>query len=352
MGYTTLTKRWLEDSVLTDPTSIKLSDPTGTYGVKRNDTDVVIVADGTDMTKLSTGVYSYYWEDPTTGLTYTAYVEVTATNGEVHHYEFVIDGATVADADYDLKDVRSRFVKDTGRYDLIVNGDIDANVDNGANLHINNAQRWLDLNPLVENPKSHLRYMKSVSIGDYSAEIQDLIDVTKVSFVDSDEARSDITDNWYDPVTFRDEIDEAISEWDSGDPTYWTLNVIGLAPEQVDETAVTFAAAGIQDYDDIHFEDHWRYNGILWYPKADAALTLDLWGHFLSPRLTQDTDVSFWTRNYPELLALASAYCLERSLRNATGMMQWKEAMSELLLGIDNMAVKMGMSGMSMQMEG
>ena len=82
MATRVITHRFEVDDVLTDPTSVKLSDPTGTYGVKRDDTDAVVVADGTAMTNQSTGVYQYSFTEPAAGLEYTAYVEV------------VYDGAT------------------------------------------------------------------------------------------------------------------------------------------------------------------------------------------------------------------------------------------------------------------
>jgi len=72
----TITQNWEVEGSLTDVTSAKLSDPTGTYGVKRNDTDAVVVADGTDMTHVGTGQYSYTFDEPEPGLSYTAYVEI------------------------------------------------------------------------------------------------------------------------------------------------------------------------------------------------------------------------------------------------------------------------------------
>ena len=54
---TTLTKFFRIDGVLTDMTSVKLSSSDGTYGVKRNDTDAVVVADGVEMTRVSVGRY-------------------------------------------------------------------------------------------------------------------------------------------------------------------------------------------------------------------------------------------------------------------------------------------------------
>jgi hypothetical protein len=57
---------------LTDATSVSLDDGAG-VGVKRNDTDALVVAAGTAMTKVSTGVYEYTFTAPAEGLTYTYY---------------------------------------------------------------------------------------------------------------------------------------------------------------------------------------------------------------------------------------------------------------------------------------
>jgi hypothetical protein len=54
--------------------SAKLSDATGTYGVKRNDTNAVVVADGTDMTVESVGVYTHSFAS-VDDVAYTAWVE-------------------------------------------------------------------------------------------------------------------------------------------------------------------------------------------------------------------------------------------------------------------------------------
>ena len=75
MAIRVISKEWRVDGVLTNVTSAKLSDPTGAYGVKRNDTSAVIVADGTNMTNSAVGVYEYSFEDAT-GVAYTAYVEI------------------------------------------------------------------------------------------------------------------------------------------------------------------------------------------------------------------------------------------------------------------------------------
>ena len=96
----TLEKRMYLDGVLTDPTSVFLSDITGTFGVKRNDTDAVVVADGTAMTNTAVGVYRHVFVDPANDLTYTYAIEWTH-GGETHHVEGLLLGPTTASAAVD-----------------------------------------------------------------------------------------------------------------------------------------------------------------------------------------------------------------------------------------------------------
>ena len=79
-----------------DPTSVVLSDPTGAYGVKRNDTDAVVVADATAMTNTAVGVYETSWTDPAYDLTYTAYAEYVI-DGETYRVPKTVTG-TATDA--------------------------------------------------------------------------------------------------------------------------------------------------------------------------------------------------------------------------------------------------------------
>lgn len=85
MPTVTIRRTWKVDGVLTNVTTALLSDPTGTYGIKRNDTDATVVADATAMTNVSTGVYEYTFS-ATAGLSYTAYVEFVYA-GATYHLE-------------------------------------------------------------------------------------------------------------------------------------------------------------------------------------------------------------------------------------------------------------------------
>lgn len=61
--------------VLTDLTSCRLNDPTSAFGVKRTDTNAVIVAAGTAFTHDGTGLYSIAVTGLLAGVEYQAYVE-------------------------------------------------------------------------------------------------------------------------------------------------------------------------------------------------------------------------------------------------------------------------------------
>jgi len=83
------------NGVLTDATTVKLSDAAAAYGVKRNDTNGVVVADNTAMTKVATGQYEYTFTEPVgyTG-TYTAWVEFVY-GGNTYWEEGDLTAATI-----------------------------------------------------------------------------------------------------------------------------------------------------------------------------------------------------------------------------------------------------------------
>jgi len=78
------------------PTSVVLSDPTGVYGVKRNDTDAVVVVDATPMVYVVADEnWQYSFVQPADGLTYTYWVE-WVYGGETFRDEHTVIG-TVPD---------------------------------------------------------------------------------------------------------------------------------------------------------------------------------------------------------------------------------------------------------------
>jgi hypothetical protein len=85
MGTLTITKTWCVNGNLTNPTSMVLADPTGKYGIQRDDTGATVVPAGTAMLPVATGVFEYtlavQW-----ATTYTAWVTVVH-DGRTYTFE-------------------------------------------------------------------------------------------------------------------------------------------------------------------------------------------------------------------------------------------------------------------------
>jgi hypothetical protein len=86
----TIRQTWSVMGVPTAVTSFVLANEAGTIGVMRNDTLGMVVASGTAMTSVGTGVYEYTFTPPAAGLTYTAYYTITMTTGAVWHLQDTI----------------------------------------------------------------------------------------------------------------------------------------------------------------------------------------------------------------------------------------------------------------------
>jgi hypothetical protein len=81
--------------VLTDVTSAKLEDTTFVYGVRRVDNAAVVVAAGTAMSFISTGIYRHTFTDPAPNLQYQYEVKWVYA-GETHYSGPQITGAIPA----------------------------------------------------------------------------------------------------------------------------------------------------------------------------------------------------------------------------------------------------------------
>lgn len=97
MSSTTIHQRFTINGVLTDVTSCVLRDPTAAFGVKRTDTSAVVVAAGTALTKVATGIYEHTFTDPAAGLTYNYWVEFVY-GGETHRFEKNLSAPVVDEA--------------------------------------------------------------------------------------------------------------------------------------------------------------------------------------------------------------------------------------------------------------
>lgn len=142
---TTISFNLKVNGVLTDATSVVLSDPTSTFGVRRTDNSGVVVAAGTVMNHDGTGQYSYTFADPSPGLTYESQIKYVYGGNTFYEQKFNV-GAT---GGYGLTDLQkmvrysARNSKDSTEY---VGEQIDFAIQQAARewIRITKATRQLD----------------------------------------------------------------------------------------------------------------------------------------------------------------------------------------------------------------
>ena len=94
MATTTITFTTKLEDVLTNPTSVVLSNAAATIGIKRNDTGTSVVAAGTALTNSSAGTYTYLFTPPIEDVFYTAYIKVIASGSTLYKEESFYVGVT------------------------------------------------------------------------------------------------------------------------------------------------------------------------------------------------------------------------------------------------------------------
>lgn len=123
------------------------------------------------------------------------------------------------------------------------------------------------------------------------------------------------------------------SGYEVGEPTYYSINVIGLAPGQ--RTLKRSDFAGQHDYQDIVFGNYYNYNGILIAPPTDGTYTISVWAKFYQPTLTADSDENYWSLVHQNILVMAALAQLEAGYRNFEGLRDLMTTIKSELDGID-----------------
>lgn len=81
-------KVWDSQGNLADADSVSLCDKGSVYGIKRNDSGVVVVAANTALQRTQEGVYEIEWVVPANGIQYTGWVKVVY-EGRTVYYEVI-----------------------------------------------------------------------------------------------------------------------------------------------------------------------------------------------------------------------------------------------------------------------
>lgn len=234
-----------------------------------------------------------------------------------------------------LLQIRQKFVELSGRYDLVSNP-ATFTPDNGANFFIQAGQRLLD----NLHEKQLAWYKKNLAIGDAVVDVQYVKSVKEVWIANADgRVQLDKVDYGW----LRENYSKPIASQDTGDPLYYAVGVNKLSPAQITLTTVAgaspYTAQFTYGFEDLilanESSEGYQYATVLIAPPTDEVKTIEILGQFFSLPLSSDTQVNFWSEQYPELLIQSALYQMETFYRNSEGARDWYNAIDLGLLGLD-----------------
>lgn len=202
-----------------------------------------------------------------------------------------------------LLEIRQQVVRESGHWELVVDGVGSDWTDNGANAFINDAVRWLDRHSAHKKDATWI--LKPLSSGDAVVTL-DIARFIKQVWVVIDGERTRLHfRNW---SSLREDYGSVpISALDTGAPLYWTVPVSSLAPEQDGvSTEDSLTTAGFVDLDHLQFSEALLHDAIMVLPPPGDDAKLHILGVWHSLYLDVDTDKNFWTVNAPGLLVDAT----------------------------------------------
>lgn len=212
-----------------------------------------------------------------------------------------------------LKEIRTEFVKKSGRFDLVE--DTTNYTDDGADFFIQAGQRFLDQQ--LDSPKSKAVHPVSLIAGDTEIKADRCRSVNQIWLVREGKKL------FLDRIPFVDfqEYYGDFTNVEDGVPTFYTIQDLRDTTNPV-----------LEDLSNV---------GILIGPKSDAVYNGFVRGKFYSYSLDEDTDFNFWSVEYPQTLIQGALYTLERFYRNTQGMNDHLLAIQRDLQGIDFDVVEM-----------
>ena len=239
-----------------------------------------------------------------------------------------------------LIQIRQKFAEITGRYDL-VNSDYS---DNGANFYIQQGQRFLDKR--AQNRRSRGSYFFKAVAGVWYIKLSDCRAIEEV-YVNSSTERWKLEKK--DLSWLRLEFPDLVSSTDQDSPLYYS-------PAILRGTDITDIAANGSFFNYVLAQaGNEEFSGMVILPAPDVQLVVEVVGLWYEPDLTlgatPDTNESYWTVNYPDILIQAAAYKLEVMYRNTQGAKDWMSAIDLALSDIDKDIVTEEWAGVD-QMDG
>lgn len=272
--------------------TVELCDPTGAWGVRRKDTQEVVIPAETALISYSLGHglgFYHVFDEPENLLEYEYYLKITDTTSftNVYYVHGSISGTYSELMQGTLGYVRRLLVDVSGRYDLAVDPANGNYADAGlANMYINEAQRWLDRR--LPHHKTMAKLYKTVP--------------ANTEMITFNQARS--VSGVFE--AFSDGTHQLLN---------WSSLIVGLAPDQIDESLGNLPYTANVIAGDAHWPKH-----AVWIAPSDKERVVCVLANWYCPKLIEDHDRSYWTVQHPLLLAHTAMELIEIGHRNTQGV--------------------------------
>lgn len=307
-----------DNGVLATPTSIKFSSRDTTYGARNKLTGEVLIADNTTFAAESTGIYTLTKSVPAANAIYEYSLEVTFASHTIfitgESTSFVTGGAENI---YNLFGIRKKLVDLTGHFDLVTDAHEGDYSDRGANYFINAGQRWLERTmPRVNNPAW---LIQSLAANANQITFNNARLIREVWLKSSEDVRIPI---------------DQVSYWEMRrreyNATYTPTEVNCYASVPIGVNQWQWGEDLGSDYSWLQQSQYWPTRSILLWPAPAEAVTVEVLAEWRSVDFVNDSDITSWSVEHPDMLIKAARMCMEEELhRNETG----KAAFERTLIG-------------------
>ena len=222
-----------------------------------------------------------------------------------------------------LLEVRTKFIQNSGRYDLVV--DTTDYADNGADFHIHAGQKYLDR--LIDIPDSLARIFYRPDDGEYSIVISDTCRVLQEVWANDSEGRWQL--EYLEPGAFKEMYSDPVGDIITGSPKYYTFidsrALVSAYQDDLAEFLDTYAITG----------SSYGTRGIVFAPPLDTDHVIDVIGLFHQVKLNDDSDSNYWTDKEENLLIMSALRSLEAFNRNTAGVNDWTRVILDEVNKID-----------------
>lgn len=236
-----------------------------------------------------------------------------------------------------LLQIRTQFVKISGRYDLVNPSTF---ADAGADFYIQQGQRSLERR--LNIAPSIAKFYDDLTIGTYKVSVANCRAIQEVWIMNSESRTEVVKLGDYDLRAIHQKYitnmyTTPLSTMESGRPNYYYPTNLRRSPE-------TEAGAGdsatLSSYIDTTYPYDSANTGIILFPRCDEAYGIEIKGLFYSPTLTTDVGTNLWSVSYPTLLIWAALRELEIMFRGSKTVSSWEGLIEGELIGIEKDAIE------------